>query len=69
MLIDTIDNRYDNIQVHWLNDKGYPNSWLVYNGTSEHKMDDLGIPPILANLHIDNIDGILVGTVLVTIPN
>jgi hypothetical protein len=24
---------------------GYPNSWLVYNGTSENKLDDLGAPP------------------------
>jgi hypothetical protein len=23
---------------------GYPKSWMVYNGKSEHKMDDLGVP-------------------------
>ena len=23
----------------------YPNSWMVYNGKSENKMDDLGVPP------------------------
>ena len=23
---------------------GYPNGWMVYNGTSENKMDDLGVP-------------------------
>jgi len=28
---------------------GYPHSWLVHNGKSQSKMDDLGVPPILGN--------------------
>jgi hypothetical protein len=23
---------------------GYPNSWMVYNGKSENKVNDLGVP-------------------------
>jgi hypothetical protein len=26
---------------------GIPSSWMVYNGKSENKMDDLGVPPFL----------------------
>jgi hypothetical protein len=26
---------------------GYPNSWLVCKGKSQHKMDDLGVPPFM----------------------
>ena len=32
---------------------GYPNCWLVYNGQSHSKMDDLGVAPILGNPHMD----------------
>ena len=31
----------------------YPNSWMVYNGKSQSKMEDLGYPPILGTLHIN----------------
>jgi len=30
----------------------YPNSWMVSNGKSENKMDDLGVPSWIGKLHI-----------------
>ena len=32
---------------------GCPSSWMVYVMENPMKMDDLGVPPVLGNLHID----------------
>ena len=31
---------------------GVPNSWMVCKEKSKHKIDDLGVPPILGSLHM-----------------